>query len=69
MKVYALVFDYRGYEELVLGIFSTYEEAKEYLVEEFNSCKYADDIKEYFRDSDYSLVESELNTNKQRKIK
>ena len=63
MKVYALVFDYDGYEELVLGIFSTYEKAKEYLVEEFNSCNYPD-----FRDSDYSLVEWELDTNKQRKI-
>ena len=69
MKVYALIFNYRGYEETVLGVFSTYEKAKEYLVEDFNNCKYTDDIKEYFRDSDYSLVEWELDTNKKRKLK
>ena len=69
MKVYALIFDYRGYEETVLGVFSTYEKAKEYLVEDFNRYKYTDDIKEYFQDSDYSLVEWELDTNKQKKLK
>ena len=69
MKVYALIFDYRGYEEKVVGIFSTYEKAKEYLVEDFNRYKYTDDIKEYFQDSDYSLVEWELDTNKQKKLK
>ena len=69
MKVYAIIFDYQGYEESVIGIFSTYEKAEQYLIEEFNNCKYTNDIKEYFRDSDYSLVEWELNTNKQRKIK
>ena len=28
MKVYALVFDYQGYEESVVGIFSTREKPK-----------------------------------------
>ena len=69
MKVYAIIFDYRGYEEKVVGIFSTYEKAKEYLIEDFNRYKYTDDIKEYFKDSDYSLVEWELDTNKQKKLK
>ena len=31
MKVYALVFDYLGYEEQVVGIFSTYEKAEKYI--------------------------------------
>ena len=69
MKVYALVFDYRGYEELVVGIFSTREKAEKYIIEEFNECKYTNDIKKYLDDSEYSLVEWELDTNKQRKIK
>lgn len=69
MKVYAIIFDYRGYEESIIGIFSTYEKAKEYLVEEFNSCKYTNDIKKYLEDSDYSFVEWELDINKQKKLK
>ena len=68
MKVYAIIFDYQGYEEKVVGIFSTYEKAKEYLIEEFNRYKYTDDIRKYFRDSDYLLVEWEINTNKKRKV-
>ena len=69
MKVYAIIFDYRGYEEDVVGIFSTYEKAKEYLIEEFNENKYTDDIKKYLNDSDYSFIEWEINTNKKRKVK
>lgn len=69
MKVYVLVFDYQGYEETVMGIFSTCEEVKEYLIEEFNNCKYTNDIKKYLKDSEYSIVEWELNTNKKRKVK
>ena len=69
MKVYALVFDYQGYEELVVGMFSTREKAEKYITEEFNECKYTNDIKEYLNDSEYSIVEWELDTNKQRKIK
>ena len=69
MKVYAIIFDYQGYEESVVGIFSTCEKAKEYLVEEFNSCKYTNDIKKYLKDSDYSFIEWELDTNKQKKLK
>lgn len=69
MKVYAIIFDYQGYEESVVGIFSTYEKAEEYFIEEFNNCKYTNDIKEYLKDSDYSFIEWEVNTNKKRKIK
>ena len=69
MKVYAIIFDYRGYEEEVIGIFSTYEKAEEYLIEEFNNCKYTDDIKKFLRDSDYSFIEWEIDTNKKRKVK
>ena len=69
MKVYAIIFDYKGYEEDVVGIFSTYEKAKEYLIEEFNENKYTDDIKKYLNDSDYSFIEWEINTNKKRKVK
>lgn len=69
MKVYAIIFDYQGYEEDVVGIFSTYEKAKEYLIEEFNENKYTDDIKKYLNDSDYSFIEWEINTNKKRKVK
>ena len=57
MKVYALVFDYQGYEELVVGMFSTREKAEKYIIEEFNECKYTNDIKEYLDDSEYSIVE------------
>ena len=69
MKVYAIIFDYQGYEESVIGIFSTYEKAKEYLIEEFNNCKYTNDIKVYLKDSEYSFIEWEVNTNKKRKVK
>ena len=69
MKVYAIIFDYQGYEESVIGIFSTCEKAKEYLIEEFNECKYTNDIKKYLDDSEYSIIEWEIDTNKQRKIK
>ena len=69
MKVYALVFDYEGYEESVIGIFSTYDEIKEYLIKEFSSCKYTNDIKKYLKDSEYSFIEWEVNTNKKRKVK
>lgn len=69
MKVYAIIFDYKGYEENVVGIFSTCEKAKEYLIEEFNGCKYTDDIRKYLEDSDYSFIEWEIDTNKKRKVK
>ena len=69
MKVYAIIFDYQGYEENVVGIFSTYEKAEEYLIDEFNNCKYTDDIRKYLRDSDYSFIEWEIDTNKKRKVK
>lgn len=69
MKVYAIIFDYKGYEENVVGIFSNYEKAEEYLIEEFNNCKYTDDIRKYLRDSDYSFIEWEIDTNKKRKVK
>ena len=69
MKVYAIIFDYQGYEESVIGIFSTDEKAKEYLIEEFNECKYTNDIKKYLNDSEYSFIEWELDTNKKRKVK
>ena len=69
MKVYALVFDYQGYEELVVGMFSTREKAEKYIIEEFNECKYTNDIKEYLDDSEYSIIEWELDTNKKRKVK
>ena len=69
MKVYALVFDYLGYEEQVVGIFSTHEKAEKYIGEEFNTCKYTNDIKKYLDDSEYSIVEWELDTNKKRKVK
>ena len=69
MKVYALVYDYQGYEELIVGVFSTRKKAEKYITEEFNECKYTNDIKEYLNDSEYSIVEWELDTNKQRKIK
>ena len=69
MKVYALVFDYQGYEESVVGIFSTREKVQEYLIQEFIECKYTNDIKQYLNDSEYSLVEWEFDTNKKRKVK
>ena len=69
MKVYALVFDYQGYEESVIGIFSTREKVEEYLIKDFNQCKYTNDIKEYLDDSEYSIVEWEIDTNKKRKVK
>ena len=69
MKVYAIIFDYQGYEELVVGIFSTYEKVKEYLIEDFNNCKYTNEIKKYLKDSEYSIVEWELDTKKKKKVK
>ena len=69
MKVYVIIFDYQGYEESVVGIFSSYKKAEEYLIEEFNNCKYTDDIRKYLRDSDYSFIEWEIDTNKKRKVK
>ena len=69
MKVYAIIFDYQGYEESVIGIFSTYEKVKEYLIKEFNEYKYTDDIKKYLNDSEYSLIEWELDTNEKKELK
>ena len=69
MKVYAIIFDYQGYEESVVGIFSTREKVQEYLIQEFIECKYTNDIKQYLNDSEYSLVEWEFDTNKKRKVK
>ena len=69
MKVYALVSDYEGYEEQVAGIFSTREKAEKYIIEEFKTCKYTNDIKKYLDDSEYSIVEWELDTFKKRKVK
>ena len=69
MKVYALVFDYLGYEEEVVGIFSTHEKAEKYIAEEFNECKYRNDIREQLDDSGDSIVEWELDTNEKRKVK
>ena len=69
MKVYALVFDYQSYEESVVGIFSTREKVEKYITEEFNECKYTNDISEYLDDSEYSIIEWVLDTNKKRKVK
>ena len=68
MKVYALVFDYEGREESIVGMFSTHEKAEKYINEEFNECKYTNDIKEYLDDSGYSIVECELDTDRKRKV-
>lgn len=69
MKVYALVFDYLGYEEQVVGIFSTREKVEKYITEDFNECKYTNDIRKYLDDSEYSIIEWVLDTNKKRKVK
>lgn len=69
MKVYALVYDYLGYEEEFAGIFSTQEKAEKYIIEEFNECKYTNDIREYLDDSRYSIVEWDIDTNEKRKVK
>ena len=69
MKVYALVYDYSGYEEEVVGIFSTREKAEKYIIEDFNECKYTNDIREYLDDSGCSIVEWELDTDEKRKVK
>ena len=69
MKVYALVFDYQGYEEWVVSIFSTREKVEKYIIEEFNKCKYTNDIREYLDDSEYSIIEWEIDTNKKIKVK
>ena len=68
MKVYALVYDYQGYEESVIGIFSTREKVDEYVLDEYKNLKYTDK-KMFLDDSDYTLVEWELDTNEQRKLK
>ena len=62
MKVYAFVYDYQGYEENVVGIFSSLEEIKEY-----SKCTYS--VRKYLDNNEYSLVEWELGTNKKREIK
>ena len=68
MKVYAIIFDYQGYEESVIGIFSTYEKVKEYLIKDLTTFHYTD-FREYLNDSEYSFIEWELDTTKQRKVK
>ena len=62
MKVYAFVYDYQGYEENVVGIFSSLEEIKE-------RSKYTFNIRKYLDNNEYALVEWELNTNKKRELK
>ena len=68
MKVYAIISDYQGYDEDVVGIFSTYEKAKEYLIKDLTIFHYTD-IKKYLRDINYSFIEWEIDTNKKRKAK
>ena len=68
MKVYALVYDYQGYEELVVSIFSTRKKVDEYVLDEYKNLKYTDK-KMFLDDSEYTLVEWELDTNKQKKLK
>lgn len=68
MKVYAIISDYQGYDEDVVGIFSTYEKAKEYLIKDLTIFHYTD-IKKYLRDINYSFIEWEIDTNKKRKQK
>ena len=68
MKVYALVCDYQGCEETIIGIFSTYEKVNKYVLNEYKKSKYTDK-KLFLDDSEYSLVEWELDTNEQKELK
>ena len=68
MKVYAIISDYQGYDENVVGIFSTYEKAKEYLIKDLTIFHYTD-FRKYLRDINYSFIEWEIDTNKKRKEK
>ena len=68
MKVYAIIYDYQDYEEWVVGIFSTYEKAEEFILKRYKETGYTN--KELFLDdSEYSLVEWELDTNEQKELK
>ena len=68
MKVYAIIYDYQDYEEWVVGIFSTHEKAEEFILKRYKETGYTN--KELFLDdSEYSLVEWELDTNEQKELK
>ena len=68
MKVYAIIYDYQDYEEWVVGIFSTHEKAEEFILKRYKETGYTN--KELFLDdSEYSLVEWELDTNEKKELK
>lgn len=54
MKIYAVFFDFNGYEENFNGVFSTFEKAYQYINNEYNG---------NFEDLEHAIVEIEVDTN------
>lgn len=67
-KVYCIIFDYRGYEEHLQGIYEEEKEAIEQLVAQSKEYEY-DNVVDYMTEGEISLVEWECGLNNKRIIK
>ena len=67
-----LSYYYEKYGNITIADFFTYLQDKKELLDTLNiilSFDYTDDIRKDLRDSDYSFIEWEIDTNKKRKVK
>lgn len=67
-KVYCVIFDFLGYEERVREIYENEKDAIERLIAHAHGYGY-DNVVDYMREEDLSLVEWECGSNKHRRIK
>ena len=67
-KVYCIIFDYKGYNEQLEGIYEEEKDAIERLTAEFYELEYGNAV-DFMRENDLSLVEWECGSNTQRLIR
>ena len=66
-KVYCVIFDFLGYEERVREIYENEKDAIKRLIAEFHEYEY-DNVVDFMRENELSLVEWECGSNTQRLI-
>lgn len=66
-KVYCIIYDYQGYEERLDAIYTREKDAIKKLIEETHEYEY-DNVVDYMREGELSLVEWECNFNNRRVI-
>lgn len=67
-KVYCVIFDFLGYEERVREIYENEKDAIKRLIAHAHGYGY-DNIVDYMREEDLSLIEWECDSNKRKRIK